>query len=454
MTKRSLGGAAVAVAVSLAVAGVARADDASEALLEQRVKDLERELAEVKSTLRGGYFTANSDLEARVGELERLAADGGMAGVFKNGLRHESADGAFSYQWFGLIQNDWVFFWDEEDDDNDAVLGDLNPGTEFRRIRLGAQGRMYGNVRWHSEVELTDNIVRLADVWMETDACITKVRVGHQKEPIGFDQLTSDRYTQFMERSFVNALSPQRNTGILFWDRPGDGPFLYQVGMFRDSNTAGDDVGNAKDGEYNLSGRFAGHWDLDEQSWFHAGVSGRMSDIADDAYAIAIGPAFNQAPAFLGAAVAADSAWQVGLEAAFVMGPWTFLAEYGRQEVDILGGDASTVRAVSVEAAWWITGESTPYDRAKGTFGRTMPRNNFDGDGDGAGAWQLAVRHDRINMNDGDLDGGAATQWTFGTRWWLNPNSAVHLNVCRFNPHDPGFWDPEWVLGARFEIDF
>jgi phosphate-selective porin OprO/OprP len=452
MTKRSLGGAAIAVAVSLAVAGVARADDASDALA-QRVKDLERELADVKSTLRGGYFTANSDLEARVGELERVAADGGMAGVFKHGLKHESADGAFTYQFFGLIQNDWA--WWRDDDDNDAALGgDLNPGTEFRRIRLGANGRMYGNVRWHSEVELTDNIVRLADVWIETDICITKVRVGHQKEPIGFDQLTSDRFTQFMERSFVNALSPQRNTGILFWDRPGDGPFLYQVGMFRDSNSAGDDTGNLKDGEYNLSGRFSGHWAMDEQSWFHAGVSGRMSDIADDAFAIAVGPAINQAPAFIGGAVAADDAWQVGLEAAFVTGPFTFLAEYGRQEVDILGGDSSTIRAVSAEAAVWLTGESTPYDKNKGTFGRTSPRNNFDGDGDGTGAFQVALRHDRINMNDGDLDGGAATQWTLAGRWWLNPNTAVHLNLVRFNAHDPGFFDPAWVFGMCFEIDF
>ena len=85
MTNRmSLRGAGIAVALTMAVAGVARADDASDKLPARAAGEGPgRELTEVKSTLRGGYFTANSDLEARVGELERLAGDGAMSCSFR-----------------------------------------------------------------------------------------------------------------------------------------------------------------------------------------------------------------------------------------------------------------------------------------------------------------------------------------------------------------------------------
>jgi hypothetical protein len=105
--------AGMAVVLAFAGAGIARADDSREAQLEQRVRDLEKQLTQVKDELRGGYFTANSDLEARVAELERSSADGSnaMSAEFKNGWKNSTADGAFSYQVKGRVQNDWVWYW-------------------------------------------------------------------------------------------------------------------------------------------------------------------------------------------------------------------------------------------------------------------------------------------------------------------------------------------------------
>lgn len=466
MNKRSLSGTGMAVALTLAVAGVARADDASDkAQLEQRVQDLERELADVKSSLRGGYFTANSDLEARVGELERVAGDGAMSSAFKSGLKHSGGDGAFSYQVFGLIQNDWLWYGTDsnrgllvDDAGPPTTFHELNEGVEFRRIRLGMNGTMYGNVKWHSEVELSKNDVKLADVWMQIAVGGGALRIGHMKEPIGFDQITSDRYTHFMERSFVNSLSPGRNTGFLYSDRMGDGDdaWLVQFGIFRDADSAGDDLGNAVTSEYNFSGRVAGRPMIDDDgtTWLHVGASARWTDISDDAFSLKVGPAINQAQKYLSAAMGADESWQAQLELAFVTGPLTFLAEYAHMQVDATSGTKFNVNAMSVEGAYWLTGENTAYDKDKGTFGRTMPRSNY-GDDDGDGAWQLAARYDRIDLDDGGLGAGDADQITVGCRWWLNPNTAIHFNVIRFHPDDPAnALHGETLFGMRFEIDF
>lgn len=458
MTNRmSLRGAGIAVALTMAVAGVARADDAADnAQLAQRVKDLERELGEMKSTLSGGYFTANSDLEARVGELERMAAgDDAMSSMFKSGLKSEGGEGAFKYQWFGMIQNDWAWYWDDGDADTAAALGDpLNPGVEFRRVRLGANGQLYGNVKWWSEVDFAHGDVNFADMWIELAHCsFGNIRVGRMKEPVGFDQYTGDRTLQFMERSFVNSLSPGRNVGIMLHGNCADDTVLYQVGMFReDDGNTGDDLNNAKAGEYNFTGRVSGRplVEDDGSTWLHVGVSASLRDYADDVIGGSVGPAINQAPRYVTGTAAASDGWQFGLEAAYVAGPVTLLGEYGRVKADLVGGSDETADAWSLEAGYWLTGENTAYDKAKGSWSRAMPKHNF-GDGDGSGAWRVSLRYDTIDSDAiGDAD-----QWTAGVSWLLNPNTGVHLNVVHFDPGSGfGGLDALDIIGVRFEIDF
>jgi len=450
-SRMSLRGAGIAVALTMAVAGVARADDAGDkAQLEQRVRDLERELTEVKSTLRGGYFTANSDLEARVGELERMAAaDNSMSSMFKSGLKSEGGDGAFRYQWFGLIQNDW--FWPINRNDHPFY-----PGTEFRRVRLGATGQMYGNIKWWSEVELTDNEVKFADMWIELMSGCGNIRVGHQKEPVGFDQLTGDRNIQFMERGFVNSLSPGRNTGISSWGRCGDDMWLWQVGVYRDSNSAGEDTGNTHWGEYSFSGRLSGRpWMEDDgASYLHVGASLRLEDSSDKMFSRNVSSGLFE----LGEAsvtAGADDNWQGSAEMAFVTGSWSFLGEYSHIDCDLLSGDNANVNAYSIEGGYWLTGETQPYDKDKGTFGRVNPLHNY-GDGDGCGAWLAALRYSHIKAdNEFAVAGGAfsnkASEWTLGVKWLLNPHTAVHWDITRLKADNI---ESITALGMRVEIDF
>lgn len=443
LDRKSLLGSGLAVALTLAAAGTARADEKTQ--LEQRVKDLESQLAQVKETLRGGYFTANSDLEARVSELERMAADGGMSTMFKNGYKSEGGDGAFTYQFFGLIQNDWAWYWDDADN-----YSGTNPGTDFRRIRVGTTGQLYGNVKWWSELDFAHGDVNFADMWIELAHCtFGAIRVGHMKEPIGFDQYTGDRTVNFMERSTVNSLSPGRNTGIMLHGLCSDDSILYQVGMFRDANGAGDDIGNAKAGEYNFAARIATRPIIDEpnSTWLHVGASARLSDYSDDTITLAGKNALNQAPTLITNTALVEDGWQAGLEACYVAGPVTLLGEWAQLKGD--GSPNLDADALSLEAAYWLTGETTGYDKSKGSWSRNMPKSNF-GDGDSTGAWQVALRYDTLDV-DADQD---MARWTFGVNWLLNPHTRVQLNVCRAEPDTPTNDENLTSIGLRFEIDF
>ena len=447
INRSSLGGAGIAVALVLAVSGVARADDASDkAQLEQRVKDLESQLSEVKSTLRGGYFTASSDLEARVADLERAAGDMSMGSMFKNGVKSEGGDGAFKYQWFGMIQNDWAWYGDNGNNYGAAA----NPGTEFRRIRLGANGQLYGNVKWHAEMDFAHNTVSAADLWMELAHCsFGNIRVGHMKEPSGFDWQTSDKYNQFMERNYANDLQNGRNTGIMLHGRCSDDMLLYQVGMFREANSSGDDLGNAKAGEYNFAARLAARPIVEDDgtTWLHIGGSASYRDYADDIVTFGSKPGVNLGPTMSGGTFTADDGWQWGLEAAYVTGPFSFLGEFEEVRANAAGPNPD-IQNWSLEGGYWLTGEGQQYDASYGGWARPKVKQNF-GDGDGTGAWQLAARYMKA-----DYDVSEMAALTLGVNWWLNPNTRVTLDVTHANPDDPVSRKSLNAVGLRFQLDF
>jgi phosphate-selective porin OprO/OprP len=67
------------------------------------------------------------------------------------------------------------------------------------------------------------------------------------------------------------------------------------------------------------------------------------------------------------------------------------------------------------------------------------------------GAWEVAVRYSKINLNDGAVDGGSLADWTFGLNWYLNPNTRVMLNVIRADRQDlPSIT----AVVMRFGVDF
>jgi phosphate-selective porin OprO/OprP len=84
------------------------------------------------------------------------------------------------------------------------------------------------------------------------------------------------------------------------------------------------------------------------------------------------------------------------------------------------------VNAYYVQGAYTLTGESRTYKAADGEFKRLKPNKNFDPDAGTWGAWELALRHDAIDLNDADMVGaGEAKRVTANVNWYLNENMRV-----------------------------
>lgn len=448
-----------AVVLAFAGASMARADESREAL-EQRVKDLETQLSQVRDELRGGYFTASSDLAARVSELERMA--GGDCNAFttcwKNGAKSSTADGAFANSWGGFVLYNWI--WYGNDGSND-YSDNLNPDFGFTNIRLHTDGKMYGNIKYKVDLGFAGGDVAVKDVWLELANCnFGNLRLGHFKEPFCFDELTSELFTPFMARNSVSrAFAPARNTGAMVHGTY-DESILYQVGIFRNAGSSGNDVGNPETGEYNVTARLSGRPVVEDEgrTWLHLGLSGSLRDFdgstSDDPDTVTggIGHPIPFTPAGIAGAIPTDDGWLYGVEAMYNSGPWAFMGEWSQAHADLRGGSGFTADALALQATYWLTGETNNYLNDAGVIGRVAPKQNY-GDGDGSGAWQVGLRWDRANFDDGDLDAGDADTWTVAINWWLNPNTRFSFNWVHGEFDVPGT-DLEDVNGLAFQFQW
>jgi phosphate-selective porin OprO/OprP len=375
---------------------------------------------------------------------------------WKEGIRMESADGAFKLRIGGRLQNDWGVVAPDEDLretlDDEAGQG---TGTDWRRARLQLAGTIYERIGTKIEFDWAGGDVLLRDAYLELLKLpwVGTFRVGHYKEPMSLDELTSDSYTMFIERSLMNAFAPARNTGFMLQNAPLEQRLTWALGAFRESDDFGD--GFSDDGVYNVTGRVTGlPWYEDGgERLLHVGLSATQKFRDGTAIRFSQRPEVRLAnPNYVDTGnLPADDVQIVTPEFALIHGPVSFQTEYTHAFVNGAdGADDSDFYGFYAQASYFLTGEHRPYRTAEGIFDRVAPEENFDLKG-GLGAWEVALRYSRIDLDDGDVDGGRLDDGTVELNWYLNPNVRTSFDYVLGRLDDVG-WTNQFV--ARFQIDF
>jgi phosphate-selective porin OprO/OprP len=454
------------LAVLALAAPAARAGDGPpqsterEKQLEQRVDELERKLSQVTQKLaESGANAAGDELEKRVSELEQVTRKGkdGLFAYWGNGIRMDSVDGRFKMKIGGRIQSDWSWFQHTSGAEEDFAT-QIEAGEEFRRARLHVGGTIYGNIDFMAEYDFANGNVTPRDVNISLKGTpVGTLTVGNFKEPTSTEQLTSDLFIPFMERSSADdAFSPSYRVGFMVSNAFLQDRATYQLAMTRNSNANGDSVGNETSGEYNFAGRLAGRpWvssDPECPAYLATAVSGSFRRPRNDSVQYRARPELHLAPFFVDTgAFDADRANLLQGDVAFVHGPFWAYADYFSQFVDPDGMNDVRFDGWSVAAGWFITGESKPYRTSNSAFDRITPKTNYDGKG-GCGAWEVAARYSHLDLDDGGIDGGRVDNFTVGVSWYLNPNTRVMLDWV----HAMQKSLDTWINGIemRFQVDF
>ena len=531
-------------------ATLASFDDVSDALqderrrvatLESRLEQLEKKSLENLQPLPApvpGEKPALKSKDVKPDQPYEVGSDLGLKPKWAHSFQAESEHKDFKVKIGGRSQVDAVAFSQTSGPSKSPQTGGLDPQladtVNMRRGRIRIEGRMYEVYDWACEYDFVNQInvnnetypterdsgplTAVTDLWMQMRELpiLGTVRIGNQKDPYGFEHLTSSRWLNFMERSYSQDAfeGPFNNgfvPGIQIMNNAYDGRVAWQVGEFK--NTANPFAFSNASGGSQTVGRFVvlPVYEDEGRKLLHLGISARTMGLRntytsfDPVTGIPTSPQIpavrfrsrgdlrNGPPGPLNS-IYADSGllqgtWQnmVGLEFVGNNGPWSFQSEYfgswlyngvttgkggkgttGQQPP--AGTKVGTVfyQGGYAEVLYFLTGESRSYSLIESRFDRPIPRNNFyvvrSGGKNGRpvvseGAWQVGARYNYLCLSDGQVNGGVLNGVTLGVNWLLNPNARLYFNYDITNRqfvNNDNSNGSGWIsgFGTRLAFDF
>jgi phosphate-selective porin OprO/OprP len=402
-------------------------------------------------------------LEERLETLEQETQaqdqlESGLRTYWRDGVRFESADGAFEFHVGGRVEMDVAWF-DQDDDLVEQLEAagsdepDWGDAGEVRRARLRMEGLLYNAVEFKFQYDFEGGDAEAKDLYMGLpDLPFGSIRVGHLKEPYSLQQMTSSRDITFMERGLVGSFEVVRNTGAMLYDHVMDDRMTYALGVFRQT----DEFGSSSGDGYNFNGRVTGLplYEEEGRQLVHLGLGYSYRDF-DDEVQFRRRPEVHLTPDRLvdTGEFDADNANSVNLESALVYGPLSLQGECSAAMLDSDEGDDPDFSGYYVQASYFLTGEHRPYKRSEGVFSRVRPKRNFLGKKGNPGAWQVAARYSHIDLEDGNINGGEMDTITAGVNWYLNPNTRVTFNYVYADASELYDGDAH-IFAMRFHVDF
>ncbi len=257
------------------------------------------------------------------------------------------------------------------------------------------------------------------------------VTVGKQKEGVGLEMLENGRDVPFLERSVMTTATTYFEShivGVRFSNAILGGRMTWSAGWF--NNWLDDGLGFSESGQI-FAGRVTG-LALEEdggRSVLHLGVSGGYQQAPGGALKSKSVPEVYEAPDFVDTgSFPADHAASFGAELAATKGPFSVSAEYTGSQIDSTPTSDPYLSGFYVMATWSLTGETRPYLKSSGIFGRIEPAAPFSFKHGGLGAWEVAARYSRIDLTSGTLDGGVFDRWSGALSWFPTRNFRFEFN--------------------------
>ena len=321
----------------------------------------------------------------------------------------------------GLLQADGNWYDDDVVDLNGSGSGN-GADTEFelRRAEFVIKGK---GVRWDWVAGYDAKADKFLDTNVRYKMGTHYLMAGQYKQPNSLEELTSTRHNDFISKAMTtNLFGVARRVGVAYgieeisWGVTGSA-----FGRELTRNLAhGSGYGvRAYWAPINDTGRF-----------LHLGASLVDYDTDADTLRLRVRPDADLATARLidtGNLRNADRQSTLGLEAAYVQGPFKLQGEYMVSKVDRYDtgfasqpGGNFTGDSWYLYGLWNITGETWTYKA--GTPVTPYP------DAPGSGMWQLGLRYDAADLTDDAVFGGEEQNLTVGVNWYWRTNFKVQLN--------------------------
>jgi phosphate-selective porin OprO and OprP len=368
-----------------------------------------------------------------------------------------SADGNFETYITGYAQLDFRGY-----QSSDHAL--VPPNTLLvRRARLVVGGRVqrYFDYRIEGDFADTTNTI-LRDFYVRVHRIDqVQLSLGQFRVPISQEELRSDAFQDFVERSLVNNLVPSRSPGIMASGALANGVFEYQIGAFNGKGLLANNNNSTPEGAVRL--RFS-PWKNSRQFWTEGLEFGGAYTQGRTLLSTSVrGQTESRSFTFFIPDVVNGQLNRANGELTWLLGPAAVRAEYVQtsQERENLGPGGTTLPGVVAKGSmaqftYMLTGETKP------EAGTITPRKILFGDGSGEsgfGAWELKFRYSNLQISNATSKSNRAETMYFGFNWYLNRHvrHLFDIGIERFgdpvrspNPNANNFF----VLLNRFQVSF
>lgn len=437
-------------------------------LMSSRLAEMEQKLAAAEQSAENTQKSAArlEVMESKIAAAEAEARSAGTAvarveektatdvnvSVKDGHLKIASNDGRFAVEAGGRLQFDAAFF--------DADESSFGNGSEVRRTYLYLAGQVFDDWQFKNEIDFAGNGASIKDAYLRYTGMSAAITIGNFKEPFSLEELTSNKFTTFMERALPNVFAPARNLGIaaaahgaaesgeaMVWTA-ALGVFGEGIDTLRE-----DDEGVGVTGRFSLAPLASG------DRLLHLGAALSYRDTGDSKTL-----RFRQRPEShiadrrlvdTGTIDGINSLFRVGAEAAAVYGPFSVQGEYIRSSLDRELARDPVFSGYYVYASWFLTGESraASYSKSGGVFGRMGPTSPL---GSGPGAFELAVRFSHLDLNDAGIGGGEQDNLTIGLNWYPISHVRFMANYVKVLDVEggPNNGDEPNVFQLRAQVEF
>lgn len=340
----------------------------------------------------------------------------------------------------GLVQTDMDWYGKDGQNLNNSGADGTDADYNLRRGELVLKGKGPGMWNWVAGYDVYNNIFLDNNVSYRFGN--STVLFGQYKQPNSLEELTSTKNNDFMSKALTtNLFSMGRRVGLGYnYITPN---FGATASIFGNNLTPNQTPSLGTGYGWGTRGYYA---PINEEGHFlHLGLSyvDLESRNANDQHITRLRARpdadLTNTRLIDTGNFSSDRVKVLGLEAAYVQGPVKFQGEYMDSTVTRPDNYADfSSDSWYMYGVWNITGETWNYKN--GLVATPLPNEPA------LGMWQVAVRYDAANLNDGRVNytnpaapvvtgilGGEESDWTLGVNWYWRSNFKVALNYIMVN---------------------
>ncbi|MDP7061981.1 MAG: porin [Planctomycetota bacterium] len=326
------------------------------------------------------------------------------------------------WDFHGRINGDWSSF--SPSNGLRSRVGDFDEGSEWRRIRFGITGTAWHWLGFRARFDYDPKVneLEINSLWLQVEELLPvgRFRVGYLKEPFGLERQASSRALLFMERSSAAALTTNRNLGFTVSDASLDQLATWSAGLFRETHIAPGGqqplIGNAH--HFTARATLLPVFKNFGAELLHIGAAFSKREAEGGVADLNEGMQLHMSPTLVATGLlAADDIQKVGIEAAFVRGPWSMQGEWLLTSIEQPNAAKLDFPGFYLQASCFLTDTFRRYHRRTARF--QQPDQE---------ALEIAARFSKLDLQSGAVRGGVMTSNSVALNWYLSAHTKIQFD--------------------------